>query len=105
MALIACPGCNRKVSSRSEVCSHCQYPLVDESGDKQQSFLRYRAISRSQRTIAVQSLALIAFTGGAALTFWLGVTSPALVLIGKALMALGMVTYIGVRVWQLMKKH
>lgn len=105
MALIACPGCGKKTSSRSSSCPYCQYPLGDDNRERQESYRRQLQINRQQRFMTYNATALLAFCGGAALTFWLGVDVEWQVQLGQLLMAGGLIAYLGVRAWQIFSKR
>ncbi|MBP7546967.1 MAG: zinc ribbon domain-containing protein [Corallincola sp.] len=104
MALIACPACNKRISSRSSRCPACHCPLGEGDQERRDSHLRILRIQRQQRFMMGNALALLLFTGGAALTFWFGVDTPWLVTAGQVMMAIGLISYLGVRAWQIFSK-
>ncbi len=64
MALTDCPACNKKISDKSDVCSHCGFQVGDASAEdilRKQSLQRYK----KQQSIQNQSLlAVLIFVAG-----------------------------------------
>lgn len=104
MALIACPACNKRISSRSSSCPVCHCPLGADDQERRDSHLRIQRIQRQQRFMLLNAVALLLFAGGAALAFWLGVDVPWQVVAGQVMMGAGLISYLGVRAWQIFSK-
>lgn len=104
MALIACPACNKRISSRSSSCPACHCPLAEVDQERRDSHLRIQRIQRQQRFMLLNGVALLLFTGGAALAFWLGIDKPWQILLGQVMMGVGLISYLGVRAWQIFSK-
>lgn len=75
MALIDCPSCRQKISSKAPVCSHCQFDLKQSSPD---DVIRKEKLNkfRKQNGIQTQSMfAMMLFIGGFAVMY-MGGTQP-----------------------------
>jgi len=69
MALINCPACNNRVSSRAEYCSNCKAPISsknDEATDRANERTRWNRRKRQQN---YAFLAILSFVVGIGL-FW-----------------------------------
>jgi hypothetical protein len=106
MAIIQCPSCNKRVSSRAEVCPHCDFQLAGRSPDELEQ-AQQRALQRRKEKLLGQSmLALLVAIGGFAYSFleqphpesWQAAVS-------YGAMALGLVWFIVNRVRILMVKR
>ncbi|CAN5323071.1 zinc ribbon domain-containing protein [soil metagenome] len=65
MALVDCPDCNRRVSSRAEICAHCGAPIAGAGVDDFRA-TRHAGSSRSRARLKLQLLtALTLFVLGA----------------------------------------
>jgi predicted nucleic acid-binding Zn ribbon protein len=69
MALINCPACNSRISSKSEHCSSCNAPIAannDEASDRANERASWKRRKRQQN---YAFLAILSFVTGVAL-FW-----------------------------------
>jgi hypothetical protein len=70
MALIDCPSCGKKNSSKAAVCSHCQFNLQHASDE---DVLRKEKLNRFKQKNRIQTqsmLAMMLFVGGFAVMYW-----------------------------------
>ncbi len=104
MALITCPCCHKRISSRVAVCPHCQYPFQGGDEERRQSRLRVEQIKRQQRFTTWQFVFLLMFVAGFALAYINPDYQPWMVPAGQVLSATGFVGYLILRVWRLVAK-
>ncbi|REL27022.1 zinc ribbon domain-containing protein [Thalassotalea euphylliae] len=70
MAVINCPSCSKKISDKSEACSHCGIPLKGVDPDKLASFEREKKIKQQQSLMTHSFIAMLLFCGGFLFLFW-----------------------------------
>ncbi|MCL1125701.1 zinc ribbon domain-containing protein [Shewanella surugensis] len=68
MALVACPSCQKRISSKASTCPHCHTGL---SGDNE-SHMRISHIKKSNQLLNHSLLSLSLFIFGVVLGFWGG---------------------------------
>jgi len=62
MAIISCPACNKTISDKAKICSHCQYEFGDASAEDIQrklSLQRYEKIRKIQTQSMISILLFI----------------------------------------------
>jgi len=72
MAIIDCPSCQKKVSDKAKICSHCQYDLQNNDPDKTEQLKKVSKIQRSQSLMNHSFIAMLLFCGGILTLFWRG---------------------------------
>ncbi len=101
MAIIHCPGCNRRISSMVNVCPHCELPLGEMSDEdvRKLEIRRWRKhVHRATNATYVSMAAVII----GVLWWWMSspvawqLPPPALTIV---LIVFGGVGYIGGRAW------
>ncbi|REL29629.1 zinc ribbon domain-containing protein [Thalassotalea euphylliae] len=70
MAVINCPSCRKKISDKSESCSHCGVPLKGVDQEKLASFEREKRIKQQQSLMTHSFIAMLLFCGGFLFLFW-----------------------------------
>ncbi|MBE0367565.1 hypothetical protein J8L98_14980 [Pseudoalteromonas sp. MMG013] len=70
MAIVQCPSCNKSISSKSMVCSHCQTQLGDVTEEQLARIASTKRIQKQQMFINHSFLALILFLGGFLYLYW-----------------------------------
>ncbi|WOT06802.1 zinc ribbon domain-containing protein [Shewanella youngdeokensis] len=68
MALIKCPSCSKRISSKAKSCSHCKANLSANN----ESLQLISHIKRSNQLMNQSFLALTLFIGGVVTWFWGG---------------------------------
>lgn len=74
MALIDCPSCRKKVSSKALVCNHCSFDFKHASAD---DVLRKERLNKFQQRNGIQTqsmFAMLLFICGFAFMYWGGTT-------------------------------
>ncbi|HFB64754.1 MAG TPA: hypothetical protein ENJ60_04355 [Aeromonadales bacterium] len=105
MALIQCPVCKKRVSSRAAQCSHCGAPIAsqdDEQTERAEARNRWKLNRRLQN---ISFVMLLFFLLGF-LLFWYNKSDPTgwKYILGQFAMAVGFVGYSVVRIYKLVKK-
>ncbi|WP_394392864.1 zinc ribbon domain-containing protein [Shewanella woodyi] len=94
MALIECPSCNKRISSKATECQHCRSQL---SGDNQ-VLSKISHIKRSAQLVNQGLLSMSLFIAGVVVWFWGGEPAEGLrSYIGGACFVLGFVGYLVTR--------
>ncbi len=75
MALVNCPSCSKRISSKAAVCSHCNSVLGEMSEEQRLSLQRMKKIETSQSIMTQSMIAMLLFCGGFGSMFW-GEPSP-----------------------------
>lgn len=75
MALIDCPSCSKRISSKAAVCSHCQCVLSELSEEKRLTMHQMSKLEQSQKLMTQSMIAMLLFCGGFGFMFW-GEPSP-----------------------------
>ncbi len=106
MALISCPSCDKKVSSKATRCNHCSFDLTDMDEEKLSRLNRQKIIKTSQRIHVYSTLGLIMFL---AATWLILFKQPAedtpIYYGGMAMGGIGILLYIASRIWMVMLKR
>jgi predicted nucleic acid-binding Zn ribbon protein len=105
MALIKCPGCGKRISSRAAHCSHCNAAITakdDEATERALSRTRWKKRKQMQN---LSFLALILFLVGIAL-YWSNKDSPEdwQYTLGIWLLVAGFISYAVLRIKQIIDK-
>jgi hypothetical protein len=74
MAVVNCPGCNKKISDKAKSCNHCQVDLSGVDADKLARLSRESLINKTQRLMNYSFVAMLMFCGGFLFMFWDNVT-------------------------------
>ncbi|MDN3651520.1 hypothetical protein QWY77_01815 [Thalassotalea ponticola] len=70
MALIDCPSCNKRISSKAPVCQHCHTVLDGTSDEQRKSMQQMARIQKHQQLMTHSMLAMLLFCGGFGFMFW-----------------------------------
>ncbi len=100
MAIITCPSCRERISSRSKQCKFCKTKIDDIVDDEKQiRALRNIRFKKLQRLQTLSFLAVLLFASGT-ITLYYGIVNddPMLELGGRSLLGFGFVGYILTRV-------
>lgn len=76
MALIQCPSCTKKISSKAAVCSHCSTVVADMSEEQRVNIKQMTSIEQSVAITTQSMIAMLLFCGGFGFMFW-GEPEPA----------------------------
>lgn len=102
MALIECPSCNKRISSKASVCQDCGSQL---SGDTQ-VLSTISHIKRSNQLVNQGLLSMTIFIAGVVVWFWGGETAEGIrAYIGMVCFVLGFVGYLVTRLQIVMHKR
>ncbi|WP_372871815.1 zinc ribbon domain-containing protein [Shewanella sp.] len=102
MALVQCPVCQKRISSKASSCPHCKTGTQGDNG----SALRIANIKKSQRLMNQSFLAMTLFVSGVVVMFWGGEEPEGLRLMsGAVLLTLGFVGYLVTRVQIVLHKR
>ncbi|WNC70480.1 hypothetical protein RGQ13_10050 [Thalassotalea psychrophila] len=75
MALINCPKCSKRISSKAAVCNHCQCILGDLNEEQRVNMQQLTRLEVSQKLMNQSMVAMLLFCGGFGFMFW-GEPSP-----------------------------
>jgi len=105
MALINCPACNNRISSKSDVCSHCQAPIAAKNDEATERALARASWKKRKRQQNYSFLAIFSFTVGVAL-FWYnrGQQSSIAFILGEWLLVGGFLGYSILRIRTILGK-
>ncbi|WP_371379292.1 hypothetical protein [Thalassotalea aquiviva] len=70
MALIECPNCTKKMSSKAAVCSHCNTVVADMTQEQRENQQRIHKIEQSQKLMTHSMIAMLLFCAGFGFMFW-----------------------------------
>jgi hypothetical protein len=70
MAVINCPGCNKKISDKASNCSHCGLELKGLDPEKISRLSNTKKIEKAQRLMNYSFLSMLLFCGGFLFMFW-----------------------------------
>jgi len=70
MAVINCPSCKKKISSKAKQCSHCCLSLTALDAEKMASINKVERINQAQRLMNYSFIAILLFCGGFLFMFW-----------------------------------
>ena len=102
MALIECPNCNKRVSSKASECQNCGHHV---SGDTE-LVSTISHIKRSNQLVNHGLLSMSVFIAGVVVWFWGGESAQGLRLyIGSACFVLGFVGYLITRLRMVIHKR
>jgi hypothetical protein len=106
MAVVNCPGCNKKISDKAKSCNHCQVDLSGVDSDKMARLNRVSLINKTQRLMNYSFVAMLLFCGGFLLMFWDNVTPGTWQhTMAVASTVIGFVMYIIIRAMLLLTKR
>ncbi|MFQ3267257.1 MAG: hypothetical protein ACI9VO_001515 [Colwellia sp.] len=64
MAVINCPGCNKKISDKIKTCNHCNLDLSELDSDQLTSLNHVSLVNKTQRLMNFSFVAMLLFCGG-----------------------------------------
>ena len=70
MALIDCPACKKKISSKAKQCNHCNLDMVNLDVDKVKQLNTVSNIQKQQQITTQSFVAMLLFCGGFLFSFW-----------------------------------
>jgi hypothetical protein len=106
MAVINCPGCQKKISDKAKNCTHCQLDLAGLDADKMALLKKVSAVEKSQQLMNHSFIAMLLFCGGFLFLYWQDAQPGTLEYIGSITSAvLGFILYIVTRVRLLLVKR
>ena len=70
MAIMACPSCNKRVSSQSALCPHCGFQLGEVSEEDRDIYRARRLRDRIYRLNMLSYLVITVFVGGFGWYWW-----------------------------------
>ncbi|WP_299001925.1 zinc ribbon domain-containing protein [uncultured Shewanella sp.] len=95
MALVACPSCHKRISSKASECSNCHASLSDDN----ESHRRIRHIKKSNQLLNQSLFSMSLFIFGVALGFWGGeVATGARAYVAGACFVFGFIGYLICRI-------
>ena len=99
MAIINCPACNERMSSTQPVCPHCGTGVSDDDSiERAERKARNQRFKKKARLQNMSFLCMLTFATGALLMYFGMTNSDSLYQeIGRLLIGLGFVGYIGFR--------
>ena len=99
MAIINCPACNERMSSTQQVCPHCGTSVTDDDSiERAERKARNQRFKKKARLQNMSFLRMLTFATGALLMYFGMTNSDSLYQeIGRLLIGLGFVGYIGFR--------
>ena len=99
MAIIICPQCAKRISSKATKCTHCGFDLQSTDADEQQKVTRKRLRKVKTRLTAVAFLSILVFTIGILMTYYyLTETESVELLLGNGMMVAGFLAFGVVRI-------
>ena len=105
MALVECPICSKRISSRATECSHCGHDLSQLSEGQKEARRAITSIKKQQRLMTQSFIAMLVFCTGV-LSFFLGdhEAKPWLPLASQLLGVTGLVWYLALRCFMVVQK-
>ncbi|WP_371189510.1 hypothetical protein [Thalassotalea maritima] len=70
MALINCPSCGQRISSKAAVCQGCNTVLTDMSDEQRQSMSQMAKIKKQEQLNTQSMLAMLLFCAGVGFMYW-----------------------------------
>ena len=70
MALINCPKCNKRISSKAAECNHCSVVIGSIDSEQLENMKRITVIEQSQKIMNQSMIAMLLFCGGFGFMFW-----------------------------------
>ena len=106
MAIIACPGCKKKISDKAKTCEHCQLDLTNLDQEKLANIQKIALIEKSQQLMTISFIAMLLFCGGFLFLYW-GNPDPNSwqYLLSNASIAIGFLLYIATRAYAIYLKR
>lgn len=102
MALVNCPSCNKRISSKAKECSYCKASISSDN----ESLRVISHIKRSNQLMNQSFLALTLFIGGVVTWFWGGEPAEGLrATIALGAFSLGFVGYLVTRIQIVLHKR
>ncbi|QSX39222.1 zinc ribbon domain-containing protein [Shewanella cyperi] len=102
MALIQCPVCGKRISSKAKQCAHCSTGV---DGDMH-SRMRIAHIQKTQRLMNQSFVAMTLFIAGVVIWFWGGEAAEGIrVQAGAVCFSLGFIGYLITRVQIVLHKR
>jgi len=102
MALIECPGCNKRISSKAKTCQYCGDNLTGDT----ESLSHINHIKRSSQLMNQSLLAMTMFIAGVVIWFWRGEPAEGLrATIAGGFFVLGFAGYLFTRIQLVMHKR
>ena len=106
MAVINCPGCQKKISDKAKNCSHCQLDLTELDADKLALLKKVSAVEKSQQLLNHSFIAMLLFCGGFLYLYWQNAQPGTWEYVGSITSSvLGFILYIVTRVRLLLVKR
>ncbi|MCW8857586.1 MAG: hypothetical protein OQJ95_09510 [Kangiella sp.] len=105
MSIISCIVCGKRISSKSEVCTHCGAVLKGTSEEQLERAVHIQRIKRNRRLQSFSFIAILLFAAGFLLKFAHPESNAELwVLASHYMIAAGFIGYIALRVWIMFNK-
>lgn len=105
LAIISCPYCGKRVSSKAEQCSHCGGGIAGQSEESRENQRAIVNINREKRLMTQSFLALLLFLGGVLAMYTVDMAQyPWARPVCTGAIALGFIWYIVVRIYKLWTK-
>lgn len=70
MAVISCPNCSKKISSKAKTCSHCDFVLTAIDSESLNNIKKEKKIKKSQQLMNHSFIAMLLFCGGFLFLYW-----------------------------------
>ncbi|WP_068546386.1 hypothetical protein [Thalassotalea crassostreae] len=70
MALINCPKCSTRISSKAAVCTNCQTVLADMNEEQRHNLQQMTKLEKSQKLLNHSMIAMFIFCGGIGSMYW-----------------------------------
>ena len=94
MALVNCPSCNKKMSSKAKECSHCGYGVEGVSHEDLARKKRLKHFLKMQKVQTQSFFALLVFVAGFYMMFFKSTPTENELLAGQGAVAIGFLWYI-----------
>ena len=106
MSIVNCLSCNKKISSRADICPHCGFSKGNVSAQDSDRKHRYKQYLKIQSINTQAALAVLLFVAGFAYMYWKGENpSEEVYYIGYSISAAGFIWYIVNRVRMVLVKR
>lgn len=70
MAVINCPACNKKISDKAKICSHCSFEMGEMNEDSLKRIKMEQKIKKQNTLMNHSFIAMLLFCGGFLMLFW-----------------------------------
>lgn len=105
MALIDCPSCGKKISSKAETCNHCHTSLTENSPERNAVLSKRNQHKRVMMVSNLSLITLLMFLAGAYIVFYMQPDQgDVLSTVGISGLAIGSIGYMLVRTWLMFLK-